>query len=247
MINALIIDDEQDACINIEYFLKKFFPSHINTIFFAHSSTEAERLMNEKSFNLFFVDIEMPYETGIEFAIRKSIVMKNIVFVTAFDQFAVSAFRLHAIDYILKPIDELIFKKSIQRILDENYIRDHKEIENIAKNIVAKNQINTMILRDKQRAEYVNIPDIIFIEAEKAYSNIRYKTSKEHKSFLASHNLAYYEEILEEYNFMRVHKSFLINKDHITKFLFKDSNLLLLNSYEIPVSRRKQSSLVKYL
>jgi two-component system LytT family response regulator len=102
-----------------------------------------------------------------------------------------------------------------------------------------------IVLRDKQEVTKIQIKDIIYIEAEKAYSKIVYRAPKTNQSFYASHNLAHYEELLEAHQFIRVHKSYLVNRLLISKFNLKESLVLLCDGIKIPVSRRKQALLNK--
>lgn len=247
MLNALIIDDEVDACKNVEYLLQKYFQNQIQVLPAAHSTSAAEEIMAKNKIHLYFVDIEMPIESGIAFVARNASTIKNVVFVTAFDQYAIAAFKLHAIDYILKPIDEEAFVLSMQHILQNNFSRTTAEYEQLANKLNSKEAIDVMVLRDKQELTRINISDIIYLEAEKAYCKIVYRWQKETKIFFASHNLAFYEDLLENHLFIRVHKSFLVNKSMITKFNFKESNVVLFHTFQVPVSRRKQAGLLKII
>jgi two-component system LytT family response regulator len=246
-INALIIDDEQDACKNIEHLLQKHFDQEIAIISSVYSTKQARMQMEKHAIQLFFVDIDMPLESGIEFVHHHADEVKNVIFVTAFDQYAIEAFKLHALDYILKPIDEEAFVKSVQHIIDNNFALSKKEIAQLSKDIQTKNHIDTLTLRDKQQVTIVSLSNILYIEAEKSYSKIVYTDNNEIKTFFASHHLAYYEDLLEHRSFIRVHKSFLVNKTCINKYSFADSFLILKNKFKIPVSRRRQASLLKEL
>ncbi len=245
MLNAIIIDDEADDCNNINDILQLHFHDRIRILDAVHSTSAAEVYMTQKTVDLFFVDIDMPTESGISFVGRKADEMKNVVFVTAYDQYAIDAFKLHAVDYILKPVDGDEFVRSIQHILDHTFAFQPNEIQHLAKQLYAREEIDVMILRDKQEATKIKISDIIYIEAEKAYSKIVYKTTKNNQSFIASYNLSHYEELLAPHDFIRVHKSYLINKKLIYKFVIKDSIVVLSQDIKIPVSRRRQSFLNK--
>ena len=247
MLNALIIDDEEDACKNIQYILDTHFSEQIHVLPAVHSTAAADHAMSNHSIQLFFVDIDMPVESGIAFVSRHASSIKNVVFVTAYDQYAIDAFKLHAMDYILKPIDEDAFVHSVQHILDHSMARQPQELQQFAKQVASKEPIDVIVLRDKQEVTRIQIKDIIYIEAEKAYSKIVYRTAKSMHTFYASHNLAHYEEILEAHEFIRVHKSYLVNKALIAKFHLKESFVLLCDSIKIPVSRRKQAGLIKII
>ncbi len=246
-LNALIIDDEQDACKNIEHLLQKHFDTEISIISSAYTTKQARLCMDQHDIQLFFVDIEMPVESGIEFVHKYADRITNVVFVTAFDQYAIEAFKLHALDYILKPIDEEEFVQSVQHILRHKVSLSTKEIAQLSKDIQTKNQIESLTLRDKQQVTLVPLSNLLYIEAEKSYSKIVFTEGNYLKTFYASHHLAYYEELLEHRSFIRVHKSFLVNKTSISKYSFSDSFLILKNNCTIPVSRRRQASLLKEL
>ncbi len=104
IIKVLIVDDEKKACSNLRSILSEFVDVKINVAGIAHSGVEAGRLVSEVSPDAIFLDIEMPNENAFEFLARISPFNFEVIFVTAYDEYAVRAFRLNAIDYILKPI-----------------------------------------------------------------------------------------------------------------------------------------------
>jgi two-component system LytT family response regulator len=247
MQNALIIDDEEDACKNISYLLQTHFSSLIHILPPVHSAAAAELSMAANSIQLFFVDIDMPVESGISFVRRNANKMKSVVFVTAYDEYAIDAFKLHAMDYILKPIDEDAFVHSVQHILDHHLARLPHEFDDLASHINSGESLDIMVLRDKQEATRIKINDILYIEAEKAYSKIVYRSPKGNKVFFASHNLSHYEDMLEIHSFIRVHKSYLVNQSLITKFNFRESFVVIAGNCQLPVSRRKRAGLLKVI
>ena len=237
-IRALIVDDEIQACENLESFIKEINPN-FEIIGFAHSTKEAEEIINAQKPNVVFLDIQMPNETGIEFLKRIENVSFETVFVTAYDEYAIKAFKLNAIDYVLKPINKQYLEKTLARI--SNFIEVKNGSSTTSTELIKKenpDKKNYLTLRNGTEIHYLQLEEIVYLSSQGNYTS--FYTSKDKNPFLGSYNLKYYEEILPE-NFSLVHRGYIINLDELKYVEQKNSqySIILSNEDQIPISRRK--------
>jgi two-component system LytT family response regulator len=252
-IDVLIVDDEKEACINLQFLLEKHFKNEINILGSVHSTKEAERAINELKPNTLFLDIEMPNENAFQFLERLERIDFEIIFITAYDEYAIKAFKLNAVDYILKPInvDDLI--NSIQRLKDRityNKILTFNAdaYHSLAKEIILKEAPKQIILRNNTSFDIIPILDVIYIKAMGGYSQIYFKKNQAIQKTLMSNPISFYEEMLPNNKFYRVHRSFLINSGYIKKIHKNETPELELNdSTIIPIGRRRYSGLLQFL
>ena len=238
-IRVIIVDDEINGRENLRAVLQTYCPE-VEIVGEADSAMSAIELIQELKPSLIFLDIEMPGGDGfkvLEFFKRPSF---QVVFVTAYDQYAIKAIRFSALDYILKPIDIMLVKAAIdrhQQAKEEDtrlqQFLDNKQLPNASKRIA-------LPLADK--IHYVEVQDIISCKGEASYSTI-YTT--EGKKYLVSKPLIEYEDILADYGFLRTHKSHIVNRSHISTFIKSDGGYLLMSDgSNIPVSRRKKEAVL---
>ncbi|MFZ5392591.1 MAG: LytR/AlgR family response regulator transcription factor [Patescibacteria group bacterium] len=238
-INTLIIDDEQPATNELKYQLSEYFPTQ--KIFTMNNPEKALNLIKEKSISLVFLDINMPFISGIDLAqkIIRDFPTIIIVFVTAYDEYAVKAFELNAIDYLLKPTDPKRLQVTI------NKIKNQIEKKKTQLLLPAKIDSTNLFIGGKITAFGTNpndryifqLKDLTHFAAEGplVFANNHQKDSKR-----VNYNLQDLEKNLPD-NFLRTHKSFIVNLDYISRmYLWQKSNyqLELTNQITIPVSRR---------
>lgn len=254
-ITALILDDEPDACKNLETLLRRHWNAAIEIVGIAQSTEKAEAIINQKKPQVIFIDIEMPEENAFHFLNRIERSSFEIIFVTAYDEYALRALKLNAIDYILKPIslDELeqAIKKLEERILLRMMTQSVLPEQNLTDLIGLFNgrkPIETITLRSKTETLILEFRDIIYIEAVGSYSNFHFEKNQTNCQILMSRPLSEYEELLPGNIFFRTHKSFIVNAKHVKRIL-KDENsqLELKTSTLLPLSRRRQQSFVEFL
>jgi two-component system LytT family response regulator len=244
MIKTIIIDDEKNAVKALEVALTEYCPQVeiVGTAFTAHDGIKE---IQQKNPDLVFVDIEIPQMSGLElieqFANRKF----EVIFVTAFNQYAIKAFKLSATDYLLKPLNIMELINSVQKIQDRQSaqtteIQDAK-IEKLKLALSGK-----LALPTTNGSEYLNIKDIIRIEADGSYSKV---FSVDKKMRLVSKNLKSFEESLEGESFFRTHKSHIINIEHIQKYSpIKDGGYIEMDDgSEILVARSVKAILVELI
>lgn len=252
-LNVVIIDDEPEACENLKFILKQYINCNISVAAIAHNTRDAELITKATQPDLIFMDIDMPRENAFDFLQRIQPVSFEIIFVTAFDEYAVKAFKLNAVDYILKPINigelELAIEKVRERILHKKiFQQDHTFYDRILQEVYNKTSIEQFTFKGKDSVEVIPFKDIIFIEAMGSYSKIHYRKEHQEKNFVMSHSIAEYEELLPAHLFYRIHKSYLVNRVHVTQ-IYKGENpsTLLDDKKTLPVGRRRLQSFLSFI
>lgn len=189
-----------------------------------------------------FLDIEMPQQNGFTLFKYFNDINFNVVFVTAYNNFAIKAFRVSAVDYLLKPID-------IERLLEAEkkivkHQRFNQNFEVLQQNLKTA-ELKTIAIPYKNDFAIVKINDIMCIQASRVYSNlIVYNTEKKiEKVYTYSKTLGYFEETLPNNQFVRVHRSWIINFNYIKFYSKKENTITLENKQQIPVSKTYKEAL----
>jgi two-component system LytT family response regulator len=237
--SAIIIDDEKNAIDTIEILLNNQFPQ-INICAKAKRIEEAvEAILRDKP-DIVFLDIELKEGSGFEIAERTMDVPYQLIFTTAYPNFAINAFKVNAIDYLLKPIDSEEFNAAVKKAINQI------DVDRI-------NSSNKEKSSDNQRVElptndgivYLSPDEIIRVEADSNYTRI---FTNDEKVLLLSKTLKEIETKLKHENFIRVHKSHIINLLFLAKYIKGDGGMIILkNKEQIPVSRAKKDELVSKL
>ncbi len=246
MINAIIIDDEELGRTLLGNILNKYC-KNVNIVGQASSAKDGFELINNVSPDLVFLDIEMPGGSG--FDLLEKITDKNlgIIFTTAYNQYAVKAFKFNAIDYLLKPIniEELI--ASVNKVTDKKSTTNFKSsIKNLIENYNSPNsKTNKIALPTQDGLEFVEIKDIIRCEADGKYTFCFLSSGKRLHS---TRGLKDFEEQLSSYNFCRIHHAHLVNLDHIKNYFKGEGGYILMsNGDNVTVSKRKKEVFLKQL
>jgi two-component system, LytTR family, response regulator len=244
MIRTIIIDDEKNAIKALEVALTDFCPQ-IEIVGMACSPLEGIKEIQLKNPDLVFVDIEMPTMSGIElieqFVNRKF----EVIFVTAYNQYAVKAFKVCATDYLLKPLNIMELINAVRKITDRKEKPEEAwpdlQTEKLKMALSGKLSLPTA-----NGSEYINIKDIIRIEADGSYSKV---FTNDKKMRLVTKNLKSFEESLEGESFFRIHKSHMINIEHIKKYSpVKDGGTIeMADESEIPVARSVKTALAELI
>jgi two-component system LytT family response regulator len=252
-INVLIVDDEKEARINLENILKEYVGEGINIAGMAHNTKEAEIQINKFHPDAVFLDIEMPNENAFHFLERISPVNFEVIFVTAYDEYAIRAFKLNAVDYILKPLSISELAESIKKLREKINLRkllsEHStSYTDLLSQVSNKTKGHRITLRDNNIIEVVDFKDIYFVEAQGSYIRVMFLKDSMAKEIVMSGSLTDYEDLLPAEIFFRIHKSFLINCIHVKKILKGDYNQVVIHGpYTLPVSRRRYTPLIEFL
>jgi two-component system LytT family response regulator len=226
------MDDEPLATELVSEYLADFPQFEIQKV--CHDGFEGLKAIQEHKPDLIFLDIQMPKLTGFEMLE----LLDNppaVIFTTAFDAFALKAFDAHAVDYLLKPFSKARFAKSLEKFLQ---MGNNPESINSFKNenVLNPESANRVVLKVKNEIKIIPVNEIKYLEANDDYVNIYTKEGK----FLKNKTLSFYEKSLEPSQFVRVHRSYLVNISEITKIepYEKEGYMLKLRGGEnIPVSK----------
>ncbi|MEM8888021.1 MAG: LytTR family DNA-binding domain-containing protein [Bacteroidota bacterium] len=236
-IRSILVDDEAGNRANLKSLLENYCPQ-IEVIGEANSAVSAMDLIHQTKPQLVFLDIEMPQGNGFDLLNKLDRIDFEVIFVTAFDQYALKAIKFCALDYILKPIDILDLKAAVQKA--ENRILEHEHSE--AWQVFQENQKSQsnpkIALPTGNQVDYVPIAEIIRCRGEGNYTHF-YLTSG--KALMVSKTLKEFEELLKEHRFLRVHQSHLINVRFVKSYVKSDGGFLRMEDQsEIPISRQRK-------
>ncbi|TDE13879.1 LytR/AlgR family response regulator transcription factor [Dyadobacter psychrotolerans] len=241
MLRAILIDNEPD-CVKLLSLQLKMFCPQIEVVAECSKSEEGLHAIRSQDPDVVFLDIEMPQMNGFELLESVGDLKFALIFVTAYDHFAVKAFRYSAIDYLLKPADTRELQEAVKKI--ENHKRTFRSQINYA-----KEQLTSTFLPEKIALPYqngvtfVNLNDILYCEADDNYARFHLANGDK---LLASKTLRDVQEILEERHFLRVHRQFIVNLNQIKKLVKGGSNYLIMSSGQsIPVARNQRERLMQ--
>jgi two-component system, LytTR family, response regulator len=243
MIRAIIIDDENSAVNVLSLLLKKTCKDDVEIVATSNFPSEGRTLIEQHKPDLVFLDIEMPGMTGID--LIRSIPNPNfhVVFVTAYDAYAVEAFELSAIDYLLKPIGADKVLRVVNK-MKENIRRSQlqmneqlQQLERILKMQSTGNE-NKIGLGMADKIVFVNIPEILYCEAQGNYTSV---VLQDGKKIIASRTLGDFESQFAGKNFFRIHHSYLINLSRVKEFQRHEGGYVMMeNNIKLEVSQRKR-------
>ncbi len=233
--NAIIVEDDSFHLEHLVDLLHAGFPQ-IRIVKVCKSGKEALEQIPLHAPDLIFLDIDLGDMDAFQLLDKMNYNDFSVIFTTAYQDWAIKAFQVDALHYLLKPIQAEELKEAVGRLGKDHQLTDIREIA------AALNQYNNRMLavREKTSVQYLSIEKICYLEADESYTKIYYTDNMEQKTMLSSKNLSYFEKELETHGFIRVHKSFLVNKSHVRTFLRSDGKVELTNGQIIPVARQKR-------
>jgi two-component system, LytTR family, response regulator len=240
IITTFILDDEPDSIEVLTYHLNRI--PGIKIIGSQSNPEMAIEEVKQLSPQLLFLDIQMPQLNGFEFLEQITDRRFKVIFLTAFDEYAIKAFRFNATDYLLKPVSFSDLENAILKVFSQN--DQGNELEKLLQSVkylhTKKPKISVPSL---EGIEFIPIEEIIHCEADNNYT-LLYLSNQ--RKIMASKTLKEFELLLENENFFRVHHSHLVNLDHLLRYIKADGgSILLSNQSIIPVSRTKKEELLK--
>ncbi len=246
MYKTIIVDDEKGCRDSLESLLKDF--SEINIIATVDSITLAQEAIVNLQPQLVFLDIEMPSGTGFELLEKISPINFDIIFTTAYDQYAIKAIKYSALDYLLKPIDPNELTESINRFSskkhDQNLIND--KFKTLLNNISGENTHQKIAIPDGEGLNFIKISDIIRFQSDGSYTYMHVLGNK--KPTLISKPIGDYQEMLTNEPFVRIHRSHLINLQHVAKYVKGEGGYAIMSDdSKVEISRRKKSEFIDAL
>lgn len=245
MISTLIIDDEPQNNRILRHFIETYCRD-INVIGEATSTESAIELIREKHPQLVFLDIEMPGQNAFSLINQLMPVDFEIIFVTAYKDYAINAIKYNALDYILKPVNIEELRQAIEKARVRILKKDINErLNNLLHNQVHTNENSRIALPTQDGLAFYPIKDIVHCEADGPYTRFHFMQIK---SILVTGTLKEFEELLPAEMFFRVHHSYLVNLHRIKKyFKGKGGYLEMDNGATVEVSQRKKEGFLQRL
>lgn len=249
---AVLVDDQLENRLQLRSLLAEHWPE-LNIVGEAGSVTEAQLLLIDTPTDILFLDVEMGDGTGFDLLSRICDYQFMVVFVTAFEQYAVKAFKTNAVDYLLKPVNPDELKLASEKLIQWHEVlnRDsnvrsvyRKAVQNAAIQAEEKHIPNQLVISSHQGLEVVQTQHVMFVEAENTYSHFHIDDGR---IVTSSKPILEYEELLDEEIFFRTHRSYIVNINYLEKFSHKDNQAVLKDGSVLPVSRRKSPVFSEYL
>ena len=238
---AIILDDEPD-CISV---LKKLIQRNCPSINIVASTTDSEEgVAAIKLFkpDILFLDIEMPILNGFQVLDAIQPLLPNLIFTTAYDRYALKAFKYSAVDYLLKPIDSQELIAAISRLSPTKTLQP--QVEHLRQQLSnPRTLVDKIALPSSQGYSFVPIKTIEYCEADDCYTRVFLASGEQ---YLITKTLGDIEEILAEQGFFRAHRQFLINLQHIKTFVKGDGGYIVMqNGKDITIARSRKEEFAK--
>ncbi|GAB3505847.1 LytR/AlgR family response regulator transcription factor [Emticicia fontis] len=244
MIEVVLVDDEKDSTETLDILLKTNFPE-IRVIRKFNEPTSAIEFLQKNHFDLLFLDIEMPTMNGFDLLQEIEKDDFEVVFVTAYDHFAVKAFKYSAFDYLLKPVESEDLKACIAKYQEKKY-QIKSRLEHLQKMVRQTGvAIEKIAVPTYQGFEFIEIKDVIRCESDGNYTRIFFN---DHSSMIVSRTLKDFDELLEDMNFLRVHQSHLVNLKYLKKYVRSDGGYIeMQDGTQITVARSRKDEIMNKL
>jgi two-component system, LytTR family, response regulator len=244
MINILIIDDEIAAGNILKILIEKHLTTECN-IQYCNSAKAALEVLPIFKPSLIMLDIEMPKQSGFDFLNMASESNFDVIFTTAYDQYAIKAIRFSALDYLLKPIDKLDLQNAINRHIIKKQNQDQQLlVSNLITNLQQKDPKDfKLALSTNEGVFFYDPSEILYCEGENNYTRF---TFSKNKPMLVSKTLGEYEDLLAEHGFLRIHKSHLVNAKFVCK-VDKEGMVLMTDGKELAISKRRKEMVMNIL
>jgi two-component system LytT family response regulator len=241
-IKAIIVDDSAQARKLLRLMIQEL-ANDVSILGEAENVNEAVDLIKKQKPDVVFLDIEMPGKSGLQLVeeISKEEANYDIIFTTAYNDYALKAFRLSAIDYLLKPIDEQQLEEAIAKLRERKLLKDNKKQFDTLKYNLSNNSDSIICIPMLNGNEYVYLKSIEFLEAEGSYVKIHLV---EQKQKVVAKNLKYFENALQNSPiFFRAHRSYLLNLQHVKKF--EKGKIITTTGAEIDLARERKNDFLQ--
>lgn len=241
-IRAIIIDDELLARTYLRGILEDQF-KEVELIGEADGVETGYQLIESQSPDLIFLDVQMQDGTGFDLLTKIDRSLYNVIFVSAYDKFAITAIKFSAVDYLLKPVETSDLKDALNKITHSSSSDEvQKKLDLLLSNI---NKVDKIALPSLNGIEFVKLEDIIRCESDNNYT-VFYLSSKE--KIVVSKTLKEYEDMLESKGFFRTHKSHIVNLAYLKKYIKGEGGIVVMeDGSEVAVSRRRKEEFMEVL
>ena len=240
---AVIVDDELSGIEVLEYALKRHCPE-IEIIQTFSSSVDALDKIPSISPDVLFVDVEMPQLNGFELVEQLASLNMQVIFTTAYNEFALKAFRVSALDYLLKPVDVDELKAAVSKLKSFNKT-DNQAMDALMDYIKSQKQLNKISISTEKGIHFIDTVEVLYCLSTGPYTVFYLKGGQE---LVCSKSIGEYEKMLEDKGFYRIHNSSLINVEHLKRFVRTDGGYVEMSDGKtLTVSRRKKDEFLSYL
>jgi two-component system LytT family response regulator len=238
MLRAILIDDEKNNLTNLVQLLKTYCPN-VEVVATAIDAAEGKSAILQYHPDLVFLDIQMPGKNGFELLRELQQYDFEVIFVTAYDQYAIQAVRFAAVDYLLKPVNIEELQAAVGRASAKS--KDKKknvQLENLIQLLQEQKEDHRIALTTMKETRFIRTSEIVRCESSNNYT-IFFLAGGE--KLTASKPIFEYEELLKGYGFIRCHQSHLVNRKYVKSWVKEDGGYLLLdNGHQVPVSKNKK-------
>lgn len=244
VISAVLIDDEEHCLNTLRWILSTYFPE-INLLAEAKNGGEGFKIINELNPDLVFLDVEMPGMNGFEMLDKFDSINFKLIFTTAYNEYAIRAIRLNAIDYLMKPIDKDELHCAISRLVTVDNDLSFRKVQNLKYNLSIRPEMQRIIVGTIDAYQFIDLKEITFFEAD---SNYCYINLNDGSKVLSSRTMKEYEEMLPDKYFFRCHHSYIVNFQYIKRFIKGDGGEIeLINGKKIGISRRRKQEFIDWI
>jgi len=239
-INAIIVEDEINNQKLLENYLNEYCP-YIQIMGFTTGINDTLDFLERNRPEVAFMDISLADGNAFDLLARLKEINFEIIFITSHEKYAIQAFRLHALDYILKPVNPEDLIRCCELLKNKKL----NSVEKLKQLIHSPESAPKIAIHSFENIDFVEIKQIIRLEADENYTQI---FTSENTSFLSAKSIKYYEELLEPFGFFRVHKSHMINTAHIVTVNKSDpDNIVLKDTSVVPIARRRKQEFFDFL
>lgn len=244
-IKAVIIDDEPGNIENLQSLLSTYC-TNVTILATARSASHGIEIITKYEPDIVFLDIEMPRSNGFDMLDDLPRTDFEVIFVTAYNQYAIKAIRFCALDYLLKPINIQELTSAVERVQQKLQQRqENKRMQLFMQHLQQPGKPAKIALPMADETQFIEIDQIIYCMGENNYT---YFFLTNNKKLLVSRTLKEYEELLSDHDFFRVHRSYLINLHHVKSLVKKEGGYALMsNNAQVMISRNKKEELVQKL
>jgi two-component system LytT family response regulator len=244
MLKAILIDDEPECLRSLAFDIGQQCPG-VEIVAQCDNGKEAIKAIHALTPDVLFLDIDMPFINGFDLLEMVPDVDFEDIFTTAHDKYAIQAFRISAVDYLLKPIDTDALKLAVEKVrLLRTKGSSSRQISFLIQQLkdLENNNVRKIALPTFDGLEFIHMDDILYCQSDGAYSNVYFTDGN--KMYI-SKTLRYLEDALCNNHFFRVHNSYIVNLNHVSKYSKTDGGLLILsNGEKVRVSRSKKDELL---
>lgn len=244
-LNTIIIDDEPDAVNFMQSIIKEYCPA-LEVIGKAHNALDGIKVIREQNPDLILLDVEMPHGSGFDLLSQFPDKTFDVIFITAFNHYAIRAIKFSAVDYILKPVNINEFIVAINKVIEKRSYASlpNRNLETLLENLRSATPVK-LAIPTSDGMEYVTTTEIIRIEADRSYSWF-HLTGK--RSILVCKNLKEYQDLLNDRNFFRSHNSHLINLIHVKKYIRSEGGAIeMADGARVPISRTRRDLFLTHM